>query len=69
VVNDRRTLTPVTARQVAQAREMQRKGYRLAQIAGILNVMSADLDRALWKFVDVDVEKELGQTGRPAPMF
>lgn len=48
---------------------MQRKGYPLAQIAGILGVMAADLDRALWKYVDVDVEKELAQTTRPAPMF
>lgn len=38
---------PVTIRQVAQARGMQRKRYTLGQIAGILGVRSDDLDRAL----------------------
>ena len=59
---------PVSLRQVAQARGMQRAGYRLGQIAGILGVLSSDLDRALWENIDTDVE-ELVAPRRPAPMF
>ena len=60
---------PVTLRQVAQARGMQRMRYTLVQIAGILNVRSSDLDRALWKYIDVDVEELVAPTKRPPPMF
>jgi len=47
---------------------MQRAGYRLGQIAGILGVLSSDLDRALWENIDTDVET-LVASRRPAPMF
>lgn len=60
---------PVTIRQVAQARQMQRKRYSLVQIAGILGVRSSDLDRALWNHIDTDVEELVAPTRRPAPMF
>ncbi len=59
----------VTIRQVAQARQMQRKRYPLVQIAGILGVLSSDLDLALWNHIDIDVEEVVAPTKRPAPMF
>jgi hypothetical protein len=58
----------LTVGQVAQAHGMQRAGYRLGQIAGILGVLSSDLDRALWENIDTDVET-LVAPRRPAPMF
>jgi hypothetical protein len=70
-LNDRRRFPlsqPLTVHQVAQARGMQRAGYRLGQIAGILGVLSSDLDRALWENIDTDVET-LVAPRRPAPMF
>lgn len=60
---------PVTIRQVAQARQMQRKRHSLVQIAGILGVLSSDLDRALWTYIDTDVEEVIAPNSRPAPMF
>ena len=70
----RRAMAPLIRRerltlgQVAQARQMQRAGYRLGQIAGILGVLSSDLDFALWENIDTDVEAMVAPR-RPAPMF
>jgi hypothetical protein len=60
---------PVTLRQVAQARGMQRMRYTLGQIAGILGVRSSDLDRALWQYIDTDVEELVAPVRRVEPMF
>ena len=60
---------PVTLRQVAQARRMQRMRAPLVLIAAALNVRSSDLDRALWQYIDTDVEEAVAPTRRPAPMF
>jgi hypothetical protein len=60
---------PVTLRQVAQARGMQRMRVPLVEIAGILGVRSSDLDRALWQYIDTDVEELVAPNRRPAPMF
>ena len=60
---------PVTLQQVAQARGMQRAKVPLAQIAAALGVRSSDLDRALWAYVDTDVEELVAPVRRPAPMF
>jgi DNA-binding phage protein len=60
---------PVTMRQVAKARGMQRAKVPLAQIAAALGVRSSDLDRALWQYVDTDVEELVAPVRRPAPMF
>ena len=60
---------PVSFREVAQARKMQRKGVPLNLIAAALAVRSSDLDRALWNYIDTDVEALVDQVRRPAPMF
>jgi hypothetical protein len=60
---------PVTLRQVAQARRMQRLKVPLALIAAALGVRSSDLDRALWAHIDTDVEELVGPARRPPPMF
>jgi hypothetical protein len=60
---------PVTLRQVAQARGMQREGVPLNLIAASLGVRSSDLDRALWSYIDTDVEELVAPVRRPPPMF
>lgn len=60
---------PVTLRQVAQARRMQRMRVPLVLIAAALNVRSSDLDRALWTYIDTDVEELVAPNRQPPPMF
>jgi hypothetical protein len=48
---------------------MQRMKYPLVQIAGILGVRSSDLDRALWQYIDTDVEEMVAPQRRVEPMF
>lgn len=60
---------PVTLRQVAKARGMQRMKIPLVQIAADLGVRSGDLDRALWQHIDTDVEELVAPVRRIEPMF
>jgi len=60
---------PVTLRQVAQARGMQRMKVPLVEIATTLRVRSSDLDRALWQYIDTDVEELIAPVRRVEPMF
>ena len=60
---------PVTLRQVAQARRMQRMKVPLVLIASQLGVRSSDLDRALWNYIDTDVEELVAPVRRVEPMF
>ena len=60
---------PVTLRQVAQARGMQRMKVPLALISAALGVRSSDLDRALWQYTDTDVEELIAPVRRVEPMF
>jgi hypothetical protein len=48
---------------------MQREGVPLNLIAASLGVRSSDLDRALWSYIDTDVEELVAPVRRPPPMF
>lgn len=58
----------VTMLEVAAARDYMRMGFSMKQAAEKLNLLSGDLDLALWRWIGADIPV-LDAPSRPPPMF